>query len=131
MLTLPADVQLLVLDYIGLQADLKALCKTSKQCRELALPRLYHSIKLITWDADQFLLKKFSRCIAIGAGAHLRFTRALTFELSQPPPEPECHVTGRCPDIGVEIHPNSHEVIDSFILMVLQMFSSDCLRSFR
>jgi hypothetical protein len=41
MLTLPADVQLIVLDYITTNADLKVLCVTSKACRELALPRLY------------------------------------------------------------------------------------------
>jgi hypothetical protein len=134
MLTLPADVQLLILDYIGVQADLKALCETSRAGRELTLPRLYNSIKIVTWDSKQARMKQFARCIAAGAGAHLRFTRALAFELSRPPPEPECQVTGRlgwATSDRIEVNQLCHDAIDSLVLLVLEMFPKDCLRSFR
>ena len=71
MLALPTDVQLLVLDYITLNSDLKALCKTSKACCDLAVPRLYHSIRLATWQAIDFEveLPKVLDCTFVTLGA--------------------------------------------------------------
>jgi hypothetical protein len=134
MLVLPNDVRLLILDYLTLKRDLKALCGTSRACRELVLPQLYHDIYLITWDLQQARLKRFARCVAAGAGAHLRCTRSLTLEIVRPPSEPQSQLVGYT---GIEtILPPSNELYpaeqtDSFIMMLSGMFPSNMLRGFR
>jgi hypothetical protein len=61
MLVLPNDVQLLILDYLTLKTDLKALCGTSCACRELVLPQLYHDIYLIAGESNRWRLERFAR----------------------------------------------------------------------
>jgi hypothetical protein len=70
-----------------------------------------------------------------GAGLHLRFTRFLTFEDTRPPSEPQCQLTGRLefkPDLASESKDDtaSTETVDSFILVLLEMFPEHGLRKF-
>ena len=132
MLSLPVDIQLLVLDYITLKSDLRALCATTKACRHLVLPRLYQKILLVTWD--QQVLGQFAQCVARGAGTHLQFTRSLTFESNTPPSASYFHLTGHFPCAQMEEiveDQSSPKVIESSILRILKMFPADCLHSFR
>ncbi|KAF2833071.1 hypothetical protein CC86DRAFT_399721 [Ophiobolus disseminans] len=135
MLTLPADIQLLILDHITSNADLKELCVTSKACRNLALPRLYHYVNLITWDSDQSRLKRFVRCMSKGAGLHLQHTRIWTLQNTMPPSEPQCQLTGRLEfkqDVSSKTKdgPAPAETVDSFVLVLLEMFPEHRLRQF-
>jgi len=124
---------MLVLDYNLSQRDYKALCATSKACRALVLPQLYSRIKLITWDDNHARLKQFTRCVGAGAGAHLRHTRTLIFEITKPPSEPPCQLTGQL-DFGEDPVSDSNipfrETVDSSISMILEMFPDNCLHSF-
>jgi hypothetical protein len=140
MLSLPTDVQLLVLDYITLKSDLRALCETSKACHDLAVPHLYHSIRLATWQAADFDVRRFLRCVGAGAGRHLRYVRCMTFEGSKPPEEPR----------SLQILPSAVEQslkqmklakksdlryplvkIETQILAILEMIRRNTLLSFR
>lgn len=121
MLTLPADIKLLILDHIDCKADLRALYYVSRAGRELVLPRLYRHINLITWDPGQKQLRCFVRCMSAGAGLHLRFTRVLTFETERPPPLQ--HQLDGAKDFTADI-------VDSFILVLLEMFPEHGLRKF-
>lgn len=66
MLSLPTDVQFLVLDYISSKRDYRALCATSQGLCALVAPRLYNHIKLIAWDYNNGVLKHFARGVAAG-----------------------------------------------------------------
>lgn len=135
MLALPADIQLVVLDYIRSKADLKALCVTSKACHQVALPRLYYHVDLVTWDSGHLRLKRFVRCMSKGAGNHLRYTRSLKFQNTQPPSEPKCQLTGAL-EFKPHLAPESKDgataadTVDSFILVLLEMFPDHGLRKF-
>ena len=130
MLSLPLDVKVLILGNIPSKADLKALCLTSKELQDVAIPFLYHTICLRIWDNDDATL--FARSIASGVGRHLRHIRSLTIENARPPREPNTLQTG---------HFNFHEgpmcgswgeiVCNTEMTMILNMFPDDCLRSFR
>ena len=111
MLSLPTDIQLLVLDYINTKSNLKALCLTSQHVRKIALPRLYHTVYLRTWDAH---LVEFFQSVAAGAGLHLRHTRALLFEDERPPVEP---VSGQTTDLLTGL-----SIKDERIYLALVMF---------
>ena len=77
MQSLSNEVPLLILGYIHTKRDLESLCLTSKHLRNLCLPRLYHIVYLRTGEEG---LGKFFKCIAAGAGYHLRHIRSLSFE---------------------------------------------------
>jgi hypothetical protein len=124
MLSLPTDIQLLVLEHINTKSDLKALCLTSKCFRNLVLPQLYHTVYLRTWDAH---LVTFFKSVAAGAGLHLRHTRALLFEDTQPPAEPTS---------GQTSYPSGHRGVDIIarderVYLVLELFPADELRTVR
>jgi hypothetical protein len=135
MAFLPNDVVLLIVEHITLKSDLKALCQTSRTYRKLVLPRLYHRVHLISWDNEQYRLKQFARCIAAGAGAHLRYTRCLIIEDTKPPAEPQVQSTHRSIDVKVNVElvgdPEEYEeMIDAFIILLLEMFPRNGLRTF-
>ncbi|KAF2632063.1 hypothetical protein BU25DRAFT_331135 [Macroventuria anomochaeta] len=75
---LPIDVQLLILEHVTSKADLKALCLTCKGVRAVAVPLLYHTVYLRTWDRDG--TSRFVRSVAAGADLYLQHTRSLIFE---------------------------------------------------
>ncbi|RII16531.1 hypothetical protein CUC08_Gglean002969 [Alternaria sp. MG1] len=85
LVTLPADVQLLILDYIQLPSHLKAICLASKAWNDLARPLLYRKVTINVFDKDEVV--RFERCMDAGAQAHLDATRSLTLMDSLPPPE--------------------------------------------
>jgi hypothetical protein len=127
MEALPIDLVLLIVDCITLKSDLKALCQTSKTYRKLVLPRLYYRIQLILWDDAQKQLRQFARCIAVGAGAHLRYTRCLIIEDTKPPAGPRIQCSHGSIDTrdnvpSVEIPEGWKEMVDAFILLILEMF---------
>lgn len=153
MLSLPTDIQLLVLDYVSLfyldaqpahdanvaqfnlKSDLKALCLTSKAFRALALPRLYHSVVLETWSNEQKGLKRFVKSVAAGAGPHLRFTRSLAIEDIRPPAEPRPQVV--CPlnfdasDLEASAADHDMDKVWNYLSLVLEMFRPNTLRTLR
>ncbi|KAF3042255.1 hypothetical protein E8E11_003917 [Didymella keratinophila] len=86
MLELPADLQLLVFEYITSTADLRALCITCGTFRRITTPRMYHSIYLRLWDGDY--VSRFFKSVATGAGQNLPYTGELVFEDAESPDEP-------------------------------------------
>jgi len=77
MQSLSNEVQLLILGYIDTRRDLRSLCLTSQQLRNLSLPLLYHTVYLHTGGE---LLLIFFKCIVAGANLHIRHIRSLSFE---------------------------------------------------
>jgi hypothetical protein len=135
MEAIPTDIVLLIVECITLKSDIKALCQTSRTWRKLVLPRLYHRVHLISWDENQYRLRQFARCIAAGAGAHLRYTRCLIIEDTKPPAEPQIQSAGRSMDFREDIKlsgdPEEYEeMIDAFILLLLEMFPRNGLHMF-
>jgi hypothetical protein len=133
MIDLPGDVQFLILDLIPSKSDLKALCETSKACRELALPRLYHHIEIRSWLPFGLLL--FVRCAVEGAEKHCRFVRHLTIEDCKPPTDPYTQqialqdVDGQSRSDAED--PCPHNQIRVTIMTVLEMMTRNQLKSFR
>jgi hypothetical protein len=135
MEALPIDIVLLIVDCITLKSDLKALCQTSKTYHKLVLPRLYYRIQLILWDHDQNRLRQFARCIAAGAGAHLRHTRCLIIEDTKPPAEPQIQYSHGYIDTRENVpsrgYPEeSEEIVDACILLLLELFPRNGLQMF-
>jgi hypothetical protein len=130
MLTLPLDVKITILENVPSKADLKALCLTSKELRDVAIPFLYHALCIHIWDKDD--TTSFARSVASGAGRHLRHTRSLTFEDTRSPREPSTLQTGSFNfDRGPMYRPRDDHVRNAEMRMILSMFPDHCLRSFR
>jgi hypothetical protein len=135
MEALPIDIVLLIVDCITLRSDLNALCQTSKTYSKLVLPRLYHRIQFISWDDDQNQLRQFARCIAAGAGAHLRHTRCLIIEDTKPPAGPQVQYSHGSIHTRENVQSGGYpeeweEMIDAFILLLLEMFPRNGLQMF-
>jgi hypothetical protein len=112
------------------QADFRSLCLTSRTLRELATPRLYHTVAVALWD--QTATNKFVRSVAQGAGLHLQYTRTLVFEDAQPAKDADSV------SVGALALPASRTLSkvdsadkDRIIQILLQMIPENKLRSFR
>jgi hypothetical protein len=131
---IPKDIVLLIFDYITLKADLRTLCEVSHAHRALALPHLYHSVRLITWDFEQVQLKGFLRYVSLSAASPLQYIRSLVIEDTRPPPEPPCRSSeGGRPAIDNVISKRAEEydeLVRSSILRLLDMISKDALHTF-
>ncbi|KAF2638100.1 hypothetical protein P280DRAFT_432294 [Massarina eburnea CBS 473.64] len=134
---LPTDIQLEVLDNVHLKSDLKALCLVSKSWRALAIPRLYRDVSLITWplrprDRNRIPhTSRFVRSVAAGAGLHLKYTRILTIENSQPPPEPTVNPLNF---ESLSDHEDNHEdgvAVEYGLGRILEMIPRNILHTFR
>jgi len=139
MLSLPADIQFLIVDCIVSKSDLKALCRTSKTCCDLARPRLYHHIQLKSWDRSDEGMLKFIRCAGAGALKHLRFIRHLTIEDSRPPSEPPTQQIGpilagperySVAEHLMDYQHYSHDKLGAYVVAILVLLPPDQLRSF-
>ncbi|KAI4669064.1 uncharacterized protein J4E79_001107 [Alternaria viburni] len=124
---LPADVHLLILDYIHLPSHLQALCLTSKALCDLARPRLYRKVTINVLDPSE--VARFENCMAEGAQAHLDATRSLTLMDSLPPAEaPEFQTK---PHRRFDREDRLTSAQSSAIEAILDYFPRDCLQSFR
>jgi hypothetical protein len=100
------------------------------------LPRLYYRIQLILWDDAQNQLRQFARCIAAGAGAHLRHTRYLIIEDTKPPAEPQIQYSHGSIDAEENIpsrrgYPEKREeMIHALLPLILEMFTRNGLQMF-
>jgi hypothetical protein len=132
---LPNDIVLLIFDYITLKTDLRTLCEVSHAYRALALPHLYHTVRLITLVPEQIQLKEFLRCMSLHAeSSPLRYTRSLVIEDTRPPPESPCQNSeGHRPAINYDISKSAEEydeLVGSRILRLLDMIPTDALHTF-
>lgn len=118
---LPTDVQLMVLDYVGLYPDILALCLTSKSWNLIATKVLYKNIVLdIRTRNGQLSL--FRQCLEVGAFRHLEYARNLSL-LDVPIFE--------CNKILPNKAPWIHGERDALLLQILQSFPSNKLITFR
>lgn len=69
--TLPTDLKTLVVDHINRPTDLKALCLTSKQLRQIAVRRLYHEVTVDVGSSKDTRLGAFLNPKNIGL-PHIR-----------------------------------------------------------
>jgi hypothetical protein len=132
-LLVPTDILLLILDYVALRIDLKALCQVSKHFYELAVPLLYREVYVTTWDNEQRKLKQFSQCMASGANIHLRHTRSLISEGTVPPMEPRLEPELPPPkQFTNEVeYDQYHRVVTSLRLRLLDTFLENGLHTFQ
>ncbi|KAF2657549.1 hypothetical protein K491DRAFT_594799, partial [Lophiostoma macrostomum CBS 122681] len=107
------------------------LCLTSKALRSMALPRLYRSISLRTWEGGQAGSRGFVKAVAAGAGPHLHFTRSLSFE-DDPPPRNQLSLDPSRFDMEINSLPGAHTIseTDNSMLLVLQKFPQYSLSKF-
>ncbi|KAF2502649.1 hypothetical protein BU16DRAFT_521366 [Lophium mytilinum] len=75
LLSISADIQLLVLDLITRPSDLKSLCLACKHLRAIATPRLYHTISLDVRNQRKYGV--LMRALCAGGGRNLCATREL------------------------------------------------------
>lgn len=73
-LSLPRELQFLVMSYITCHTDLRSLCLVSKEIAEISTPSLYHDLTLI--DQEPTLLARLKSLMISGKG--IRSVRTLT-----------------------------------------------------
>ncbi|XPS98200.1 hypothetical protein M3J09_007411 [Ascochyta lentis] len=128
MFGLHTDIELIILDCITTNRDLRALCLTSKACHERAIPRLFRQITIPLWHSSALL---FYQQFQPGDKDYLKHTRKLTVvheEITNPlngfapedkdkPDEDAVKLAG---DLGLVV-----------FMAILQLFPTNVLHEFR
>lgn len=130
MLSLPTDVQIIILEGIRSKDDLKALCLTCKELRAITTPLLYRTIRIRTWRLDE--TDRFLKSVEAGAVNNLQNTRSLTFEderyVADPRSLEKDWSKGNDQDIWRNCDHNSR---DDDMSIVLAWFPDNRLHTFR